>query len=115
MRMDDLEGDLASEPLVTGAINGGHAAVADLLEDLVLGELREPASYDCCRVLHRTDCTPQPQLGLPTRSCSAEKLLVVRVKCALGRPCRRSGQQDPHPFRVAGIDGDDGLRITHGP
>ena len=42
VRVDDLDRDLAPEAPVARAVHRGHPAVANLLEDLVLGELGEP-------------------------------------------------------------------------
>ena len=49
--MDDLDGDLAPEAAIARAVHGRHPAVADLLEDLVFGELGHPPD-PCRRVLH---------------------------------------------------------------
>jgi hypothetical protein len=37
--VDDLDRDLATQAFVAGTVHGGHAAVADLFQQLVLVEL----------------------------------------------------------------------------
>ena len=44
VRVDDLHRDLARETRVVRAVHGGHSAVPDLLDDLVLGELGQPSA-----------------------------------------------------------------------
>jgi|SRR5580704_17655952 hypothetical protein len=60
MGMNDFDRDFAPEPPVAGSIHGRHPAMPDLVENLVLGELGQPAGAG--RGLH---CLPVYQSREP--------------------------------------------------
>src|SRR6516162_3396283 len=52
--MNHFDRNVTPEPPVSGAVDRGHAAVAELLEELVLGYLRQPAPVRGGGRIHRS-------------------------------------------------------------